>query len=138
MTAPCADQPRSPNPDWGERSFTLNVNGLERAFAAEPNMPLLWVLRDVLCLTGTKYGCGIARCGACTVLVDGVATRSCVTPLARVAAVKGKVTTVEGLRRSDGGLDPVQQAWLDINVPQCGYCQPGQIMATIALLHHTH
>ena len=129
MTDPCTDKPRSPNPDWGERAFTLDVNGLERTFAAEPEMPLLWVLREVLCLTGTKYGCGIARCGACTVLVDGAATRSCVTPVSRVT---GKViTTIEG---TGATLDLVRQAWLDMNVPQCGYCQSGQIMATVALL----
>jgi isoquinoline 1-oxidoreductase subunit alpha len=135
MTAPCDDPPRPLNPDWGERAFTLNVNELDRTFAAEPDMPLLWVLRDVLCLTGTKYGCGIARCGACTVLVDGLATRSCVTPVSRL--VGKRIRTIEGLRRSDGGLDRVQQAWLKANVPQCGYCQSGQIMATVALLDHT-
>ncbi len=94
-------------------------------------MPLLWALRDLLKLTGTKYGCGIAQCGACTVHVDGQAMRSCVVP---VASIAGKtVTTIEGLA-GDGELHPVQSAWLDEQVPQCGYCQPGMIMAAAALL----
>ena len=108
----------------------LTVNGEAHALDADPATPLLWVLRDHLNLTGTKYGCGIAQCGACTVHVDGAATRSCVTPL---AAVAGKnVTTIEGL--SEDASHPVQQAWIEHDVPQCGYCQSGQIMAAAALL----
>ena len=107
------------------------VNGSEQTVEAPPDTPLLWALRDHLKLTGTKYGCGIAQCGACTVHLDGQAVRSCVTPL---AAVEGKsVTTIEGL--ADGEkLHPVQQAWLDEDVVQCGYCQSGQIMSAVALL----
>ncbi|MCL4720686.1 MAG: (2Fe-2S)-binding protein [Gammaproteobacteria bacterium] len=109
--------------------FTLNGRALE--VEAPDEMPLLWVLRDQLGLTGTKYGCGMALCGACTVHVDGMATRCCVVP---VVAVAGKsVTTIEGLGAGDE-LHPVQQAWIDEQVPQCGYCQPGMIMATAALL----
>jgi aerobic-type carbon monoxide dehydrogenase small subunit (CoxS/CutS family) len=108
----------------------LQVNGVEREVAVDPEMPLLWVLRDVLGLTGTKFGCGIAQCGACTVHVDGRATRSCVLP---VAAVEGrKVTTIEGL--APDGNHCVPQAWNELDVVQCGYCQPGQIMAAAALL----
>lgn len=107
------------------------VNGTENVVDVDPGTPLLWVLRDHLNLTGTKYGCGIAACGACTVHVDGVATRSCALP---VEAVKGaRVTTIEGL--SDGeDLHPLQIAWIAEDVPQCGYCQTGQIMAAAALL----
>ena len=109
-------------------SFT--VNGERRSLDVEPDAPLLWVLRDELGLTGTKFGCGIAQCGACTVQVDGVAQRTCVLP---VSAVAGKsVTTIEGL--SADGRHPVQQAWLAEDVPQCGYCQSGQIMAAAAFL----
>ncbi len=104
-------------------SYRICVNGASRTCAVEGDTPLLCVLRDHLGLTGTKYGCGIARCGACTVLQDGVAIRSCVTPISQVT---GAITTIEGLPRN-GTLHPVQQAWLDRNVPQCGYCQPGQI-----------
>jgi aerobic-type carbon monoxide dehydrogenase small subunit (CoxS/CutS family) len=108
----------------------LTINQQVYAVDADPEMPLLWVLRDVLGLTGTKYGCGIAQCGACTVHVEGRAVRSCVVP---VAAVERKaVTTIEGL--SPDGSHPVQQAWLQHDVPQCGYCQPGMIMAAAALL----
>jgi isoquinoline 1-oxidoreductase subunit alpha len=108
----------------------LTINHQAYAVDADPEMPLLWVLRDVLGLTGTKYGCGIAQCGACTVHVEGRAVRSCVVP---VAAVERKaVTTIEGL--SPDGSHPVQQAWLQHDVPQCGYCQPGMIMAAAALL----
>ena len=108
----------------------LKVNGVERDVAAPEEMPLLWVLRDLLGLTGTKYGCGMAQCGACTVHVDGRAVRSCVLP---VSAVRGRaVTTIEGL--SAGGLHPVQRAWIEEDVVQCGYCQPGQIMAAAGLL----
>jgi aerobic-type carbon monoxide dehydrogenase small subunit (CoxS/CutS family) len=113
-------------------SLTLRVNGQPAQVTVEPDKPLLWVLREDLGLTGAKYGCGIARCGACTVLVDGVARRACVTPVERVA--KAAITTIEGLQRPDGRLDPVQEAWLRQNVPQCGYCQSGQILAAVALL----
>ncbi|GAB5415844.1 MAG: (2Fe-2S)-binding protein [Congregibacter sp.] len=109
-------------------SFT--VNGEEHRFDGDETMPLLWYLRDVADLTGAKFGCGAGLCGACTVHIDGMAMRSCITPL---AAAKGKqVTTIEGL--SDDGSHPVQQAWAKHQVPQCGYCQPGQIMQASALL----
>lgn len=108
----------------------LIVNGETRSVDVEPEMPLLWVLRDHLGLPGTKYGCGISQCGACTVHVDGEAVRSCTLP---VSAVQGKhITTIEGL--SKGGLHPVQKAWIEHEVPQCGYCQTGMIMAATALL----
>jgi len=109
---------------------TFSVNGKQLTVDVEPEMPLLWVLRDELNLTGTKYGCGIAMCGACTVHVDGQATRSCVTPVSAVAGKK--VTTIEGL--SKDGSHPVQKAWVQLQVPQCGYCQSGMIMATASLL----
>jgi aerobic-type carbon monoxide dehydrogenase small subunit (CoxS/CutS family) len=108
----------------------LNVNGKVRDFQAPPDMPLLWVLRDMLELTGTKYGCGVAQCGACTVHLDGEAVRSCVLPVSEVG--KRAVTTIEGLGAA--GLHPVQRAWIEADVVQCGYCQPGQIMAAAALL----
>ncbi len=108
----------------------LVVNGIEHELDVRPDMPLLWVLRDKLKLTGTKYGCGIAQCGACTVHVGGAATRSCVLP---VSAVTGPVTTIEGLAQK-GDLQPLQAAWIEHDVPQCGYCQSGQIMAAAALL----
>ena len=108
----------------------LTVNGTEREFDAPDDMPLLWVLRDVLDIKGPKFGCGVASCGACTVLIDGVAVRSCVTP---ASAVAGPVTTIDGLEQN-GVLHPVQQAWLDEQVAQCGYCQSGQIMSAVALL----
>jgi isoquinoline 1-oxidoreductase alpha subunit len=108
----------------------LEVNGKAVNVDVEPEMPLLWVLRDELGLTGTKYGCGIALCGACTVHVDGEPTRSCVLP---VSAVEGKkITTIEGL--SKDGRHPVQRAWVQLQVPQCGYCQSGMMMATAGLL----
>ena len=110
-------------------SFTLN--GTERTVDVEPDMPLLWVIRDVVGITGTKYGCGIAQCGACTVLVDGVATRSCQVPVNSVG--NRKVTTIEGLAAS-GQLNKIQAAWVAIDVPQCGYCQSGMVMAATALL----
>jgi len=113
-----------------EMSISLIVNGMAHAVDVEPEIPLLWVLRDSLKLTGTKYGCGIAQCGACTVLIDGQATRSCMTPAA--AAVGKAITTIEGL--SADGTHPVQLAWIEFDVPQCGYCQSGQIMAAVALL----
>jgi isoquinoline 1-oxidoreductase alpha subunit len=109
---------------------TLNVNGKQLSVEVEPDMPLLWVLRDELGLTGTKYACGIAACGACTVLVDGQAVRSCVMP---VSALDGKtITTIEAL--SKDGTHPVQKAWVSLQVPQCGYCQSGMIIAAAALL----
>lgn len=110
--------------------ITITVNGTERQVDLEPDTPLLWVLRDALALTGTKFGCGIAQCGACTVHIDGQAIRSCSVP---IAAVAGKsITTIEGL--SPDAKHPVQQAWLAEDVPQCGYCQSGQIMAVAAFL----
>src|SRR5215470_19041266 len=111
--------------------FTVNVNGQDQQVDATPEMPLLWVLRDLVGLTGTKFGCGIAQCGACTVHLDGQPVRSCITP---VGTVTGKrITTIEGL--AAGGADhPVQTAWVRLNVPQCGYCQAGQIMSAAALL----
>jgi isoquinoline 1-oxidoreductase alpha subunit len=105
-----------------------------REFQAEPDTPLLWVLREQLALTGTKYGCGIAQCGACTVHIDGVPTRSCVRPVSSVQA-RQKVVTIEGL--SPTGSHPVQKAWAALDVPQCGYCQAGMIMAAAALLKST-
>jgi isoquinoline 1-oxidoreductase subunit alpha len=109
----------------------LVVNGKRRATDTDPSTPLLWVLREELGLTATKYGCGVAVCGACTVHLDGAAVRSCVTPLARAAGKQ--VTTLEGLARG-GRLHPLQQAWIDEQVPQCGYCQAGQIMSAAVLL----
>jgi isoquinoline 1-oxidoreductase alpha subunit len=111
-------------------AFELIVNGQSRTIQAPPDMPLLWVIRDILNLRGTKYSCGIAACGACTVHVNGVAARSCVTPLQSV--VGQRITTIEGL--SSNGSHPVQQAWTAVDVSQCGYCQPGQIMSAAALL----
>ena len=108
----------------------LNVNGKFHEVDVEPEMPLLWVLREQLGLPGAKYGCGVAQCGACTVLVDGVAVRSCVMTAA--AAVGRKIVTIEGL--ATDGLHPVQQAWIEHEVPQCGYCQTGMIMSAVALL----
>ncbi|MDP2320352.1 MAG: (2Fe-2S)-binding protein [Acidobacteriota bacterium] len=110
-------------------AYTLTVNGKSASVEAPADMPLLWALRDILNLKGTKYGCGIGACGACTVHVDGKPVRSCQT---RVSAVKGRITTIEGL--SADGTHPVQQAWQDLDVPQCGYCQAGQIMSAVALL----
>lgn len=110
--------------------ISLHINGKPHDLDADPQMPLLWVLRDLLGLTGTKYGCGIAQCGVCTVLVGGEPVRACVTPL---AAVAGKtITTIEGL--STDNSHPVQQAWIAEDVPQCGFCQSGQILAAVALL----
>ncbi len=110
--------------------IALMVNGQAHSVDVDPETPLLWVLRDTLGLTGTKFGCGKALCGACTVHLDGEATRTCVLP---VSAVQGKrITTIEGLR--PGGVHPVQQAWIAHDVPQCGYCQSGMIMAAAALL----
>jgi len=109
---------------------TLNVNNRDVQVDVESDTPLLWVLRDTLGLTGTKFGCGMALCGACTVHLNGVPTRSCVTPVSAVA--DRKITTIEGL--SPDRSHPVQQAWIELDVPQCGYCQSGQIMAAAALL----
>jgi isoquinoline 1-oxidoreductase alpha subunit len=111
----------------------LNLNGKDAELDVEDDMPLLWALRDTLGLTGTKFGCGMALCGACTVHLDGAAIRSCVTPV-RAAAGKN-VTTIEGL--SPDSSHPVQRAWIELDVPQCGYCQPGQIMSAAALLAKT-
>ena len=113
-------------------STTFWVNGERQTVDVDPAKPLLWVLREQLALTGTKFGCGIAQCGACTVHIDGVAMRSCVTP---VSDVDGRrVTTIEGLSSESGELHPLQQAWIDHQVPQCGYCQSGQLMSATALL----
>jgi isoquinoline 1-oxidoreductase alpha subunit len=112
-------------------AVTFTLNGKSQTLSdVSPDMPLLWVLRDVLNMTGTKFGCGMALCGACTVHINGVATRSCVTP---ISSVSGKtVMTIEGL--SEDGSHPVQKAWIEEDVPQCGYCQSGQIMSAVALL----
>jgi isoquinoline 1-oxidoreductase subunit alpha len=113
--------------------ITLDLNGKKTSLDVDGDMPLLWVLRDVVGLTGTKYGCGMALCGACTVHLDGAPVRSCVTP---VSAASGKrVTTIEGL--SADNSHPVQRAWIELDVPQCGYCQSGQIMSAVALLAQT-
>lgn len=111
-------------------SYQLSINGKKYQVEAEPNMPLLWVIRDLVQLTGTKYGCGIAQCGACTVHLNGNPIRSCSTPVSAVA--NKPITTIEGL--SSDNSHPVQQAWIAEQVPQCGYCQSGQIMAATALL----
>lgn len=111
-------------------SYTLNINDKSYTVDADPKMPLLWVIRDLVGLTGTKYGCGIAQCGACTVHFNGVAVRSCSIPVS--SAVSQKITTIEGL--SDDNSHPVQKAWIAEQVPQCGYCQSGQIMSAVALL----
>ena len=113
--------------------ITLTVNGQKHALDVEPETPLLWVLRDELGLTGTKFGCGIAQCGACTVHLNGAATRSCLVPVAGLDGAA--VLTIEGL--SHDASHPVQRAWIEHDVPQCGYCQSGQIMATVALLQQT-
>ncbi len=113
--------------------ITLTVNGQKHALDVEPETPLLWVLRDELGLTGTKFGCGIAQCGACTVHLNGQATRSCLVPVGGVDGAT--VLTIEGL--SHDASHPVQRAWIEHDVPQCGYCQSGQIMATVALLQRT-
>jgi len=111
-------------------SFTLKINGEKHQVDVDPTTPILWVLRDHLKLVGTKYGCGIAQCGSCTIHVDGEAVRSCLTPVSLVE--DSKITTIEGL--SKDGDHPVQKAWLEHDVPQCGYCQAGQIMTAAALL----
>jgi isoquinoline 1-oxidoreductase subunit alpha len=108
----------------------LKINGVERTFEGDPDMPLLWYLRDILGLTGTKFGCGMALCGACTVLMNGKAVRSCSRQMSTLAAAE--ITTIEEI--SAHGPHAVQAAWVDVNVPQCGYCQPGQIMQAVSLL----
>jgi isoquinoline 1-oxidoreductase alpha subunit len=113
--------------------ITLNINGKQAHVDVDTDTPLLWVLRDTLSLTGTKYGCGMALCGACTVHLEGEAIRSCVTPVSAIGLKK--ITTIEGL--SADRSHPVQQAWIELDVPQCGYCQSGQIMSAAALLAHT-
>lgn len=112
--------------------YELTINGKKQQLDADGNMPLLWVLRDIVQLTGTKYGCGKSLCGACTVHLDGNPVRACILPLS--AAVGKSVTTIEGL--SEDGSHPVQKAWTELNVPQCGYCQAGQIMSAAALLEN--
>ena len=112
----------------------LSINGTVREVEVEPDTPLLWVIREQVGLTGTKYGCGIAQCGACTVHIDGVATRSCSMPVSAVTEQQ-KIVTIEGL--SPNVTHPIQKAWLELDVPQCGYCQSGQIMAAAALLQAT-
>ena len=113
-------------------NFTLNINGEKKEVDVDPNTPLLWVLRDDLNLVGTKYGCGMSQCGACTVHLNGAAVRSCVLPVSAVA--NQPITTIEGL--SEDGDHPVQKAWLEEDVAQCGYCQPGQIMSAASLLNN--
>lgn len=113
-------------------AFSISINGRKRVVDVAPDTPLLWVLRDTLGLTGTKFGCGIGVCGACTVLMDGRAQRSCVLPIQALDA-KSKITTIEGLS-ADGRSHAVQKAWAEIDVPQCGYCQSGQILTAVALL----
>jgi len=110
--------------------YTINVNGISRRMDVDPATPILWILRDHLKLSGTKYGCGMAMCGACTIHLNGSAVRSCQIPISAVG--KQKIVTIEGL--SSAGDHPVQQAWIDIDVAQCGYCQSGQIMSAVALL----
>lgn len=112
------------------KTFSISINGKTHEVNADPSTPMLWVLRDHLDMTGTKFGCGIAQCGACTVHLDGVAVRTCQLPIAAIN--DQEVTTIEGL--SENGDHPVQQAWLEHDVPQCGYCQAGQIMTAAALL----
>jgi isoquinoline 1-oxidoreductase alpha subunit len=111
-------------------NYSLNINGQSHSVDVAPDTPLLWVLRDTLGLVGTKFGCGIGQCGACTIHIDGVASRACLTPVSVAAGVK--VTTIEGL--SPDGSHPLQRAWMELDVPQCGYCQGGQIMSAAALL----
>lgn len=111
-------------------TFNLNINGKKQQVEADPTTPMLWVLRDQLDLVGTKYGCGIAQCGACTIHLDGVAMRACQIPVSKVG--DQSITTIEGL--SENGDHPVQKAWVEHDVPQCGYCQAGQIMSAAALL----
>src|SRR6202142_2001206 len=111
-------------------AVTFTLNGKPQTVDVSPQMPLLWVLRDTLGMTGTKFGCGMSLCGACTVHIEGAATRSCITPISSVAGKK--ITTIEGI--SADSSHPVQRAWVEVDVPQCGYCQSGQIMSAVALL----
>lgn len=115
----------------GAMATTLTINGQQQTVDVDDNTPLLWALRNDLRMTGTKFGCGLSQCGACTVHVDGVATRSCVTPVSSVAGKQ--ITTIEGLAQN-GALSALQQAWVQVQAPQCGYCQSGQLMAASALL----
>ncbi len=115
--------------------ITLTINGETRALDVDPTTPLLWIIREQWGLQGTKFGCGVAQCGACTVHLNGRPIRACVTPVR--AADEQQVTTIEGLRGDDGNLHAVQQAWIDEQVPQCGYCQSGQIMSAVALLERS-
>lgn len=113
-------------------AITLNINGADQTVDVDDSTPLLWALRNDLGMTGTKFGCGLSQCGACTVHIDGEAARACVTP---VSVASGKrITTIEGLAATDGTLSSLQQAWIDVQAPQCGYCQSGQLMAASALL----
>lgn len=112
--------------------YTLHINGEPRTVDVAPDTPLLWVLRDHLNLVGTKFGCGIGQCGACTVHLDGVPSRSCLTPVSTATSMQ--ITTIEGLAKDAEHLHPVQQAWCEVDVAQCGYCQSGQIMTAVALL----
>ncbi len=116
-------------------AINATINGNAVAIAAEPDTPLLWVIREEIGLTGTKFGCGIAACGACSVHIDGAYARSCSVPVSDVAGKS--ITTIEGLKSADGALHPVQAAWIAAQVPQCGYCQSGQIMAAVALLKNS-
>lgn len=125
--------PRSVPLEYGIGTMiTVNINGASHTIDVDPQTPLLWVIRDYIGLTGTKFGCGIAQCGACTVHLDGLPVRSCVVPV-QVAAGQ-EITTIEGLGNNREGLHPLQQAWIEEQVPQCGYCQSGQIMTAAALL----
>ncbi|MFT5500755.1 MAG: isoquinoline 1-oxidoreductase alpha subunit [Woeseiaceae bacterium] len=112
--------------------ISLNINGDDQELDVDPTTPLLWVIRETIGLTGTKFGCGIAQCGACTVHLNGSPVRSCVTPVQ--AAAGQQVTTIEGITSGEDDLHPIQQAWIDEQVPQCGYCQSGQIMSAVALI----
>ena len=114
-------------------NYTLTINGKKQEVSAEPDMPLLWVLRDLLDMKGTKFGCGIAQCGACTVHLDGQPIRSCITPA--ISAEGKNITTIEGIAPEPNTLHIVQQAWIAEQTPQCGYCQSGQIMSAVALLN---
>ena len=116
-------------------TIQAQVNGRDVQFNSEPDTPLLWAVREELGLTGTKFGCGIAACGACTVHIDGEPVRSCSLPVSQAAGKR--ITTIEGLKSADGTLHAVQLAWIDVQVPQCGYCQSGQIMAAAALIERT-
>ena len=115
-------------------AYTIKVNGIDHTADVDGDTPLLWVLRDVLGMTGTKFGCGIAQCGACTVQIDGEPVRSCLLPVGSIA--DRKITTIEGIDATEAGRK-IQKAWLDLEVPQCGYCQSGQIMSAAALLAST-